>query len=126
MEMEQAAIAAITRNHRSLVTVIFLKALVAVVGLLVARRTGQSTWFVILIIDVVLSLSVVRALAVLLKSIGDSTVLVIAACIGLFVPILGLLELLLANGRATRTLRAAGLKVGLTGVDPNDLDSGDE
>jgi len=37
------------------------------------------------------------------------------------IPILGIIPLLIVNGKATRVLRAAGVKVGLLGANPNDL-----
>jgi hypothetical protein len=41
--------------------------------------------------------------------------------LGLFVPILGLLVLLLMHDRAMKAMKAAGIKVGFMGTDPNSI-----
>jgi hypothetical protein len=37
------------------------------------------------------------------------------------IPLIGLLVLLIVNGKATRVLRAVGVRVGLLGANPNDV-----
>jgi hypothetical protein len=50
------------------------------------------------------------------------TAIAIVCGLLLFVPCVGLITLLVLNNRATHQLRAAGLKVGLLGADPADVD----
>jgi len=50
-----------------------------------------------------------------------STAVAVVCAILLLIPCVGLLTLLLLNGRATQRLTAAGLKVGLLGADPAEV-----
>jgi len=53
---------------------------------------------------------------------GTHVVVIVLAAILLFAPCGGILILLLINRRATRLLRAAGLRVGLMGVNPDEVE----
>ncbi len=125
METEQATLVTIAKNQRWLIAigVILLKAMCFAGILIPAREKPHSAELILGIIDVVLSLVVVRAVAVLMRSMGHSKTVTIVCCILLLVPLMGIVILVWLNGRATRRLRAASLKVGLKGVDPNDLDT---
>ena len=56
-----------------------------------------------------------------LAAIFRGSVVAILYVIGLLVPLLGLLLLLSISGKATKELRAAGIKVGLLGANPSDI-----
>lgn len=62
----------------------------------------------------------------LLASIGTSKSWRWAAIIGLCIPIVNVLVLVIINHRACEILRAAGLRVGLVGVDEEQLSSYDQ
>ncbi len=42
-------------------------------------------------------------------------------CIGLFIPIVGLLILLVISGKASKVLKAAGVRIGLMGGNADDI-----
>ncbi len=56
-----------------------------------------------------------------LAAVFRGKVVAIIYVIGLLVPLLGLLLLLSISGKATKELRAAGIKVGLLGANPSDI-----
>lgn len=55
------------------------------------------------------------------RSLKLSVVLLVLFMVGLFVPILGLLLLLLMHDKAMKAMKAAGVKVGFMGADPNSI-----
>ena len=54
-----------------------------------------------------------------LAAIYRGNLVAVVYALGLLVPVLGLLLLLTISGKATKELRAAGIKVGLLGANPN-------
>jgi|GEM_PF-2350501 len=57
----------------------------------------------------------------LAHALGTNIVFVVILGVAMLIPLVNLLLLLSENGRATRRLKKAGLKVGLMGVPPEDL-----
>lgn len=110
----------------------------------VARLQRQLVWYVVVLAvmelmpiaaqgDLMLSLILlpVRLVVTILIIVGTVRMLAalrasmfarVAYAVLLLMPCLGVLLLLAANSRATRTLRSAGLKVGLTGVKDDDVE----
>ncbi len=56
-----------------------------------------------------------------LASIFRGRVVAVIYVIGQIVPLLGLLLLLSINGKATKELRAAGIRVGIMGANPDSV-----
>ena len=125
MEMEKSMIIKIARHQRWLITVIIARIILLAVNFATMQKTGPSIKILILAIVIGLSFAAIRAVAILMTSMGDSVALVVICCILLIVPLIGLLVLLSINGRATKALKAAGLRVGLLGVDLSELDKED-
>ncbi|OKH35558.1 hypothetical protein NIES2119_20105 [[Phormidium ambiguum] IAM M-71] len=55
------------------------------------------------------------------RSLKLSTILMVLFVIGLFIPLLGLLMLLIMHNKAMKAMKAAGIKVGFMGVNPNSI-----
>jgi hypothetical protein len=55
------------------------------------------------------------------RALKFSVIWMLVFILGLFVPILGLLVLLLMHDRAMKAMKAAGIKVGFMGTDPNSI-----
>ena len=55
------------------------------------------------------------------RSLKISVVLLILFMLGLFVPLLSLLILLFLHDKAMKAMKAAGVKVGFMGADPNTI-----
>ncbi len=59
----------------------------------------------------------------LAKALQLSTVASVLYLIAMFIPLVSLICLLILNGRATRALKEAGIRVGLMGAKPSTLPS---
>lgn len=55
------------------------------------------------------------------RSLKLSMVWMVLLILGLFVPVLGLIILLLVHDKAMKALKAAGIPVGFMGADPNSI-----
>jgi hypothetical protein len=55
------------------------------------------------------------------RALKFSAVWMLVFILGLFVPVLGLLLLLLMHDRAMKSMKAAGIKVGFMGADPKSI-----
>lgn len=55
------------------------------------------------------------------RAVGSNTIMAILAAIALFVPFVGVLIMLLENRRATKALKASGVKVGFLGVSGKEM-----
>ncbi|MCH8253158.1 MAG: hypothetical protein IID36_11960 [Planctomycetes bacterium] len=93
--------------------------------LLVGEGFGfNSMWIALAAMAVHLVMSVVLIVGVVLLLVaqGNHILMVIACGILMVAPCGNLLVLLLVNMSVTRTLRRAGLRVGLLGVDPKEVE----
>ncbi len=63
----------------------------------------------------------IYALYNLSKALRLGTGSIILLIIGLFIPLVGLLILLFMHDKAMKAMKAAGLKVGFMGADPNSI-----
>lgn len=72
--------------------------------------------FVWLGLGLAILVGAVVAVAGLTRALGWNVALRILCCVLLFVPLVGLITLLVVNSKATSALKAAGYRVGLMGV----------
>ena len=71
---------------------------------------------------IVIRILVLVGTIMLMVARGDHPAIVVLIGILMLAPCINLLMLLLVNSHVTRTLKAAGLHVGLMGVDPQELE----
>lgn len=55
------------------------------------------------------------------RALKLSVIWILMFILGLFVPLIGLILLLLMHDRAMKAMKAAGIKVGFMGADPNSI-----
>lgn len=114
-------------RQRWLVWMVLLLLMMQVLPILIEEymRPGPAAEIVggifALMLMLTMFLVVVGAILIMVVD-GTHVVMIVLAAVFLFAPCVNLLILLLINRRATRTLRAAGLKVGLVGVNPEQLE----
>ncbi|MCA9157448.1 MAG: hypothetical protein KDA72_03930 [Planctomycetales bacterium] len=83
---------------------------------------GGAPWAALLLGLFALAVIILGAISVYrLAAVFRGKVVALIYVIGLLVPLLGLLLLLSISGKATKELRAAGIKVGLLGANPSDI-----
>ena len=67
-------------------------------------------------VNLAISIFAVVALVFLMTALDRPTVSKVLAAIAMFIPLVGLIVLLVVNQRATKTLQANGIRVGLMGA----------
>ena len=84
-------------------------------------QVGLASWIIVLYLLVVLAMGAVSIFR--LAAVFRGPVVAVIYVLGLLIPLVGLLLLLSVSGKATRELRSAGIKVGLLGANPKDIQS---
>lgn len=88
----------------------------------VSAIAGDTIWAALLTLVAVLAVLVYGMVSVFcLASLFHGTVSAVFHVLGLFVPLLGLVILIMISSRATTILRANGVKVGLLGANPKTI-----
>lgn len=93
--------------------------LVAMVANLFQIALGNET--ISLVVYFGAAIFQIIALYKLGRALKLSTILMVLFFIGLFLPLLGLLVLLIMHDKTMKAMKAAGIKVGFMGADPNSI-----
>jgi len=109
----------VIKYQRGLIYVILFRILLLLAALF--RIIPPDRIIILAVIGLSLLVAMLFMIVQLLGAMDYGFVIVILCCILVFFPLIGLITLLVINGRATKILREAGLRVGLMGVNPGDL-----
>ncbi|QDS94879.1 hypothetical protein FF011L_36610 [Roseimaritima multifibrata] len=83
---------------------------------------GDTIWAALITLVAVLAVLVYGMVSVFwLASLFRGKVVAVLYVLGLFVPLLGLVILIVISSKATTILRANGIKVGLLGANPKTI-----
>ena len=108
-------------QRRVNLAVLMYLAMIFVNGAINVASRGQ-TWGAIVLLTIVVAVLSYGAVAVFtLASMFRGRAVAVIYVLGLLVPLLGLLLLLSINSKATKELKANGIRVGLLGADPKTL-----
>lgn len=108
--------------QRRLNLAVLLQLLFVPYSMLVGFAAGGRPWSDVLIWGYLLVFMLLGVVSVFsLASIFRGRVVAVIYVIGQIVPLLGLLLLLSINGKATKELRAAGIRVGIMGANPDSV-----
>lgn len=101
------------------VCVIILVAIICTIGAMALQQVGDAAPLIILPIQVLVSVGQVVGMYRLGRTVYESVGSGIGMALLAFIPCIGLLALLIVNGKATKILQAHGFRVGLMGADLN-------
>lgn len=111
----------IARYQRGLLFVILFRFPMELAAILGLVPPNNISMIIFALIGLVLLVAILFMIIQLLGAMSYGFITVLLCVILVFFPMIGLITLLVINGRATKILREAGLKVGFMGVNPNDL-----